>query len=1091
MKKNYLILVLSIVCLHLQAQTVLINDVTLGGLSTSTFQETPIDPDDDYSYSQSIYLQSEINQAGTISKITFFTDGNALLNSNEVVIYMAEKTEDVFASTSDWTASANLTQVYSGTYEVYGNMVAIELDSPFAYSNTANLVIAVDENTVGNDSGGSDFICHNLGFSTGQGRVLHYGGTTDADPASPPAGFLDFYRPNIELDFTPITCPAPSGLMVSNIAETTADFSWTSSGTAWDYVVQLAGTGDPDSGTIVDVAITSDNLAGLIGNTLYEVYVRTDCGASDKSSWIGPFNFRTGCAAVIDDFSEDFNEMPEDLITPYCWNTIITTTGTDNPSGYIDSNFATPENKYYYMSADEEDTVMLISPNSSTLSDGTRRIEFLAEVSNDAFGTPIVLGTMSDPMDAGTFTELRSIVLTEDFANYFVNVPTSTDTYFAFRHGANSSNNVQILIDDIVVGLQPTCLEVYDLVINNITSDGADLAWTVDAQQTQTEWQYVVQPLGTGNPDAGTPIVATTNPTSVSGLSANMDYEIYVRANCDAAGSAGSSVGDWAGPINFRTGCSLPIDDFSENFDTLPDELEVPFCWTAISQTTGTSATSKVNTSASQAYSPENYYEVNMNDDDTFYLIAPQSTIISDGMHRVEFAAKVNSLTGGDSTIKVGVMSDASNDATFVEYQTLVISNSSSNTANYTLYYVNVPFSATHQNLAFKMETESTSNKIFYLDNVVVTTQPSCFQLLDLTVSNITDAAFDINISPDYQTQTEWELVVKQTDLNFNPALETPIVTTTTTTNIVADSDAAAIIPNAPYRIFVRANCDASGSDGTGQSEWLGPFDIVTSCASYEMDDLTFPEMFEANNNDEIIPCWSSIVSEGTGYVLYSNIQENDGATSVRFFYPTATPTSAYQMLISPAFSDLSTDKQIKFWVYDDNNSTLSVGTMSDSGNPASFTELQRFNNGVDDDFETPGTDTVDDMPDDTWTELTVNFTAHNGSDQYIAIRVLRGSSFSNFYLDTFTYQIDPTLSTGDFEFENSVTIYPNPTKNRLHISGNDIDAIEIFNINGKRILTQKTNTEHVNVSSLESGMYFINITNFEGATTVKKFIKQ
>ena len=1089
MKKNYLILGLALLCLHVSAQTVLIDDTTLGGIGTSTFQETPIDPDDDYSYTQSIYLQSEINQAGTISKITFFTNGNELLNSNDVVIYMAEKTEDVFASTSDWTALANLTQVYSGTYEVFGNMVAIELDTPFSYSNSANLVIAVDENTDDDDNGGSDFINHNLGFSTGQGRVLHYGGATNEDPATPPTGFLDYYRANIELDFTPITCYAPSGLIASNMAETTADISWTSSDSAWDYVVQVAGTGNPDVGSIQDATTTTANLTGLAGNTLYEIYVRTDCGGGDTSNWIGPVFFRTACAAVIDDFSENFDTMEDDLVTPYCWNTIITTTGTDNPSAYVDSNFTTPEDKYYYMSADVEDTVMLISPNSSVISDGTRRVEFIAEINSDADATPLLVGTMSDPMDDTTFTELRSYVLTEEFANYFVNIPLGTDNYLAFKHGTNTSANRTILVDDIVVTTQPDCLEVYDPVVSNITSSGADLSWTVDGQQTQTEWEYVVQPIGTGNPDAGTMQSANSNPTTISGLNPNMDYEVYVRANCDATGSDGSGVSGWAGPVNFRTGCSLPIDDFSENFDTMPDELEVPYCWSVISETSGTAASTKVDFSSSQSYSPGNHYNVNMNDDDTFYLVAPQSTIISDGMHRVEFAAKVNSTTGGDSMINVGVMSDPNDDTTFVELQSFVITSSSDNTANYSLFYVNVPFSTTHQNLAFKYETESTSNKTFYLDSILVNTQPSCFDVLDLEVSNITDASFDVTFTPDYQTQTEWELVVKQTDLNFNPALETPIVTNSTSVNVTTDSDAQAILPNAPYRLFIRANCEAAASDGSAQSEWFGPIDIVTDCASFVMEDLSFPEMFEASNNDDIIPCWSAIVSEGTGYVRYSTIQENDGASSVRLFYPTSTPTSAYQILISPAFSDLSTDKQAKIWVYDDNNSTLSVGTMTNATDSNTFTEIQRFNNGVDDDFETPGSDTTDDIPDDTWTELTIDFTDHNGTDQYIAFRMLRRPSFASMYLDTFTYQINPSLGTNDFMFENAIKVYPNPANHVLNIQGKNIIKAEVFSINGKKI-DLEFNNSHLDVTNLANGMYFVKLTSSNQNSVIKKFVK-
>ncbi|MGB1210802.1 MAG: hypothetical protein ACPG41_05220 [Lacinutrix venerupis] len=235
MKKNYLILVFTLFCLYVNAQSVLINDATLGGISTSTFQETPIDADDNYSYSQSIYLQSEINQSGNISKITYYTNG-VLENSNDIVVYMAETADDVFASNTGWIDLANLTQVYAGVYTVYNNEVSIILDTPFNYSNSNNLVIVVDENQEGSDS--NDFITHNLGYGNANGRVIHYGNNfTNPDPASPPNGILDYYRPNIEIDFTPITCYPPSDIVLSNFGENTVGVNWLSAAMQWDYVV--------------------------------------------------------------------------------------------------------------------------------------------------------------------------------------------------------------------------------------------------------------------------------------------------------------------------------------------------------------------------------------------------------------------------------------------------------------------------------------------------------------------------------------------------------------------------------------------------------------------------------------------------------------------------------------------------------------------------------------------------------------------------------------------------------------------------------------------------------------------------------------
>lgn len=1076
------------------------------GTDTNQSQDAPFDPASGYSYVQSIYLASEINANGTINQLQWYFSGTTQIpNSQDITVFLGHTSKSEFTSTSDWELFSNLTQVYTGTIDVSGGegWVTITFDSPFTYNGTDNLIVAVDENMAGTDNFQDDF--YNSPVSTV--RTMAYKNfSNNPDPASPPSVFgsgLDAYIPNVIFGGITQTCPVPTDAAVSSITTNTASIDWTIGGseTSWDIALGVEGfTLTTATETNISKPYGASNLTA---NTAYEFYLRANCGGGDFSAWNGPFAFRTACDAVINDFSEDFNTMPDDLITPYCWNTIITTTGTDNPAAYVDSNFATPENKYYYMSADEEDTVMLISPNSSTLSDGTTRIEFNAEISNDAYGTPLLIGTMTDPLNASTFTELSSILLTEDYVAYYVNVPPSTDTYFAFKHGANSSLNTTIYIDDIVVTTQPSCIEVIDVDITNITNSQFDLSINFDTQQAQTAWDYIVKvnPGETYNPateilfgsTTTTNVTAITTDTDAAPIMGNTEYWVYARANCDDAGSAGSGKSDWVGPFTFRTACSAS-NDFTENFDTLPDDLVTPYCWYTVLSTTdtGDDPTAYVNysSSSSQWVSGNNYYYMSADEDDTVILAAPESLELSDGTHRVEFYAKISTTTYNTPLI-VGRMTDPNDANTFVELATFELSTVSDETHNYTKYYVNVPFDNTGLNyFAFKHGANSTSNTIIYLDDVLYTTQPNCFQVLDVTASNVTDMSFDLNLTVDSQVQTEWELVVVQTDLNFNPNLETPIVTNTLNTNITLDSDGNTIQSNSPYRVFARANCDASGSEGSGTSEWFGPYDFVTACATYEMGDLTFPEMFEAANNDEIIPCWSAVVSEGTGYVRYSSIQEYDGSSSVRLYYPAATPTSAYQMLVSPAFSDLSSNKQVKIWVYDDNNSTLSVGTMTDATNPATFTEIQRFNNGVTDDFETPGDDTNDDIPDDTWTELTIDFTSHNGTDQYIAFRMLRRSSFASMYLDTFTYLVNPSLSTNDVNLENSVNIYPNPTKNKLYIAGNNIEEITIYTINGKKLLTKNLDTNSVDVSALQSGMYFINIKSINGSTTVKKFLK-
>lgn len=105
-------------------------------------------------YSQQIYLKSQINHAGEISKLRFCHENssNGSLNNSHIwKIYMGHITRSAFTSTSDWEPLANLTEVFAGSVPVnlppaMSEWIEFTLDTPFVYNNTDNLVIAIHAN---------------------------------------------------------------------------------------------------------------------------------------------------------------------------------------------------------------------------------------------------------------------------------------------------------------------------------------------------------------------------------------------------------------------------------------------------------------------------------------------------------------------------------------------------------------------------------------------------------------------------------------------------------------------------------------------------------------------------------------------------------------------------------------------------------------------------------------------------------------------------------------------------------------------------------------------------------------------------------
>lgn len=166
----------------------------------------PIYASHGYSYSQNIYLASEIGAAANITKLWFYFNGSSLSNSNTWIIYIGHTTKTEFASENDWVDVISLTEVYNGTFTDPGGQGWLEFDiTDFAYNGTDNLIIAVDENTPGNNSTSDLFYSTYVGARR---SIVTYSDSNNPDPTSPPAGDAsaqEAHVANLKLFLAPTT----------------------------------------------------------------------------------------------------------------------------------------------------------------------------------------------------------------------------------------------------------------------------------------------------------------------------------------------------------------------------------------------------------------------------------------------------------------------------------------------------------------------------------------------------------------------------------------------------------------------------------------------------------------------------------------------------------------------------------------------------------------------------------------------------------------------------------------------------------------------------------------------------------------------
>ena len=352
------------------------------------------------------------------------------------------------------------------------------------------------------------------------------------------------------------TCPDPTGLQVGSITTSSAELSWTAGASEALWNVEYGPTGfTQGGGTTTSSSTNPFALSSLSSGTTYDVYIQADCTGGDTSDWVGPMSFTTLCEIFNVPYSENFDSTAtgssSNPTVPNCWSFI------DGGSGYGYVSSTAANSFYLYNASDMSGDYILVSPETNALSSGTNRVSFDVDGS---MSQDLIVGTLSDPADSSTFTAIETITLaTNDYEIYVVNIPSGTDLHVGFKHGQTGTYDAYYL-DNIVVEAIPSCLEVTDLTTSDLTSSSAALSWTADASQSLFNVEVV--DITAGGSVTGTPTHSgVANPYTLTGLTANNDYEFYVQADC-----GGGDLSTWSGPASFYTGYCVPSNTSSSTY---------------------------------------------------------------------------------------------------------------------------------------------------------------------------------------------------------------------------------------------------------------------------------------------------------------------------------------------------------------------------------------------------------------------------------------------------------------------------------------------------------------------------------------------
>ena len=84
-------------------------------------------------------------------------------------------------------------------------------------------------------------------------------------------------------------------------------------------------------------------------------------------------------------------------------------------------------------------------------------------------------------------------------------------------------------------------------------------------------------------------------------------------------------------------------------------------------------------------------------------------------------------------------------------------------------------------------------------------------------------------------------------------------------------------------------------------------------------------------------------------------------------------------------------------------------------------------------------------------------------------------------------------LSTKDFDVDSSVSVYPNPVKNQVHIEAkSNIKSVQFFDIQGRilEVISENNTKTILDISGKSKGIYFLKITT-ETGSKVEKLVKE
>lgn len=332
-----------------------------------------------------------------------------------------------------------------------------------------------------------------------------------------------------------------------------------------------------NSEEVKSIACTSNKVVvdGLEPNTDYYFYARST--ADTCNNWTASFVATSGERRKVDlPYYDGFEQ------NKYGYYGLM---AKDWYGSYLPTNFSFPclnvsKGSYYTYKGSRSvqlstkqgiTTCYLVSPELNVDDISKCQATFYFSNFNSSYNRALIVGVVSDVNNiAGTFVPVDTLPITKAdgmlSAEVFFDNYKGTGKHVAFLADleynttlhASNKNGVIFYIDEVNIQITPTCPEVEHIALKDISSESL----TIDFFHKNNSPKYEVKygPIGFDVETEGTSVVVTKAEATLTGLAADTEYDVYVRALCTDEDKS-----FWSLVNTYRT---LPeaIRDFPYNF---------------------------------------------------------------------------------------------------------------------------------------------------------------------------------------------------------------------------------------------------------------------------------------------------------------------------------------------------------------------------------------------------------------------------------------------------------------------------------------------------------------------------------------------